>query len=63
MFFISCGGNNSESNTNISDSTAKSDNASELTPANPKSGWDKEMKDPMAVVIEKLKSYNAPPLT
>ena len=35
---------------------------SDLKPASPKPDWGKDMTDPMAVVIEKLKSYNAPPL-
>ena len=34
----------------------------ELKPVNSKPKWGKDMTDPMAVVIEKLSSYNAPPL-
>lgn len=36
--------------------------ATELKPANQKPDWGKDMTDPMAVVIEKLVGYNAPPL-
>jgi acetyl esterase/lipase len=35
----------------------------DLTPADPKPDWGKDMTDPMAVVIEKLVSFEAPPLT
>ncbi len=42
------------------DTSAKS--AGNLKPANPKPDLGKDLTDPMAVVIEKLKSYNAPPL-
>ena len=42
--------------------TNETQNPSDLKPANAKPDWGKDMTDPMAVVIEKLKSYNAPPL-
>jgi acetyl esterase len=70
LFFTlsSCGGGNSNSATNTNDTSksAQTDNSpkpSDLKPASPKPEWGKDMTDPMAVVIEKLKSYNAPPLT
>jgi acetyl esterase len=62
----SCGGSSHRAN---SDTTAtapagdtKSGSTSDLKPAQPKPDWGKDMTDPMAVVIEKLKSYNAPTL-
>ncbi|MGI8598836.1 MAG: alpha/beta hydrolase [Chitinophagaceae bacterium] len=66
LFLASCGSN--DSNTVKTDSTATSTNDSmsmstgHLKPAQPKPDWGKDMTDPMTVVIEKLKSYNAPPL-
>ncbi len=39
------------------------DKKNELKPASAKPSWGSEMTDPMAVVIEKLISYNAPPIT
>ncbi len=68
LFLTAC--SNNTSNTTATDSTntgsVKSnmnDNTGELKPVNPKPSWGKDMTDPMAVVIEKLGSYNAPPLT
>ncbi|MDQ6813356.1 MAG: alpha/beta hydrolase [Bacteroidota bacterium] len=63
----SCGGSNTSA-TNTTDTSAMSqkDNAqkpSDLKPVNPKPDWGKDMTDPMTVVIEKLKSFNSPPLT
>ena len=58
--------NNNSANTNDTTAAAQSDTAkksSDLKPASPKPAWGKGLADPMAVVIEKLKSYNAPPLT
>ncbi|MEP6617244.1 MAG: alpha/beta hydrolase [Ginsengibacter sp.] len=46
-----------------SDSTTSIQKPTDLKPANPKPSWGSGLTDPMAVVIEKLKSYNAPPLT
>ncbi len=64
IFFASCNSNTSDKSTTItSDTTTKADKSGELTPANPKPAWGKDLTDPMAVVIEKLKSFNAPPLT
>lgn len=57
--------NNSATNTKDSSATAQTGDTqkpSDLKPAGPKPDWGKDMTDPMAVVIEKLKSYNAPPL-
>lgn len=67
---LSACGNNSTSNTATNDSTTttkssdttKSQKPSDLKPVNPKPNWGKDLTDPMAVVIEKLKSYNAPPI-
>ncbi|GAC1423670.1 MAG: hypothetical protein NVS1B13_15520 [Flavisolibacter sp.] len=65
---ISCGNNNSSSASNGVDSTQEgkkdtvSTKTSELKPSDPKPDWGKNLTDPMAVVIEKLKSFNAPPL-
>lgn len=36
--------------------------AADLKPKEPKPAWGKDLTDPMAVVIEKLASFNAPPL-
>ena len=62
----SCGNsNNSSTETKDTSTTAQTDDTqepSDLKPASPKPDWGKDMTDPMAVVIEKLKSYNAPPL-
>jgi acetyl esterase len=66
-FFLltSCG--NNASNTAGADSTGNAQNdttqsSGNLKPAQPNPAWGKDMTDPMAVVIEKLASYNAPPL-
>lgn len=42
--------------------TVKGQKPKDLTPSGPKPSWGKDLTDPMAVVIEKLKSYNAPPI-
>src|SRR5919107_5842156 len=68
IILASCGNNMDEKNstdssgpiTNNSETSSKE--ADGLKPANPKPDWGKDMTDPMAVVIEKLKSFNAPPL-
>ncbi len=62
----SCG-NSDNNSTNLKDSSSMTQqdnmqNPSYLKPASPKPDWGQDMTDPMAVVIEKLKSYNAPPL-
>ena len=60
----SCGSN--ESSNVTSDTTTISNDAKttpfKLKPMNDKPAWGKDMTDPMAVVIEKLVSFNAPPL-
>lgn len=66
ILLASCG-NNTNSNTQTTDSSAvstneKTDKPGDLKPANPKPAWGKDLTDPMAVVIEKLGSFNAPPL-
>ncbi|MCY7422654.1 MAG: alpha/beta hydrolase [Chitinophagaceae bacterium] len=68
MLLAACGNNNT--NTTATDSTNTgsmktdmTDKPRDLKPANPKPAWGKDLTDPMAVVIEKLGSYNAPPLT
>ena len=63
IFFASCNNADDKSTTNTSDMNTKTDQSGDLKPANPKPEWGKDMTDPMAVVIEKLKSFNAPPLT
>lgn len=66
MFLASCG--NRTDNKSTADSTSattadtSSKSSSALKPASSKPDWGKDLTDPMAVVIEKLKSYNAPPL-
>lgn len=65
LLLASCG--NNATNDASADSTSSSNidsgqKASDLKPAQPKPAWGKELTDPMAVVIEKLGSYNAPPL-
>lgn len=65
LLLASCGNNATKdatvdsSNRNNIDSVQR---ASDLQPAQPKPAWGKDLTDPMAVVIEKLASYNAPPL-
>ncbi|MEO7801436.1 MAG: alpha/beta hydrolase [Ginsengibacter sp.] len=68
ILFASCDGNNSSTTTGT-DTTAtatnddtKSSSPGDLKPAQPKPDWGKDMTDPMAVVIEKLVSFKAPPL-
>jgi len=67
LFALSSCANSDNSATNAKDSSANAQTGdtqkpSDLKPASPKPDWGKDMTDPMAVVIEKLKSYNAPPL-
>ena len=71
VFLISCGNNSTNDNNNNKDSTSvitnldmeKTHQPSDLKPTGEKPAWGKDLTNPMAVVIEKLKSYNAPPLT
>lgn len=70
FFFSSCGSNNSTSNStkdstnasSVSTDTLKAQKPESLQPAGEKPAWGKSLTDPMAVVIEKLKSFNAPPI-
>ncbi|MEO7444696.1 MAG: alpha/beta hydrolase [Ferruginibacter sp.] len=64
LILFSC--NDTSSTTSTNDNTMNKDSTmqtNEMKPAQPKPAWGKDMTDPMAVVIEKLGSYNAPPLT
>lgn len=71
IFFSSCGDNSTTNTNSTQDSTTAMSNAdspktqtsSDLKPATEKPAWGKDMTDPMAVVIEKLASYNAPSIT
>ncbi len=71
LFLTSCGDNSTSVSTGKQDSTSvtttsnteKNQQPSDLKPAGEKPAWGKDITDPMAVVIEKLKSYGAPPLT
>ncbi len=66
LFLASCG--NGENKTTTTDTTVtasatpSADNSKALKPAGPKPDWAPDMHDEMAVVIEKLTSYNAPPI-
>lgn len=65
IMLASCG--NNTSNTSSTDTAGiKKDNLQKLPdnlePAQPKPAWGKNMNEPMAVVIEKLVSFKAPPL-
>jgi acetyl esterase len=64
VLFSSCGNDTSDkSNTDSTATTTTTySETTELKPANPNPDWGKNMSDPMAVVIEKLKNYNSPPL-
>lgn len=64
---VSCGdnGNNTASTTTESSNSNQAKAAAtpnDLKPAQPKPAWGKDLSDPMAVVIEKLLSFNAPPI-
>jgi acetyl esterase/lipase len=63
LFFTSCNTTSNKSVMNNSDSTTDAGKPTNLTPAEAKPDWGKDMTDPMTVVIEKLKSFKAPPLT
>ena len=68
LLLASCGDNSTNSTSSDSTNTGSmksdmTDKPGDLKPANPKPTWGKDLTDPMAVVIEKLGSYNAPPLT
>ncbi len=62
---VSCGNNASmmtHTDGTSSQESGMNQNSHTLKPAQTKPAWGKEMTDPMAVVIEKLVSFNAPPL-
>jgi acetyl esterase len=69
VLLTACGGSNatdktaSDSSTTTASATESTEKPGDLKPASPKPEWGKDMTDPMAVVIEKLKSYNSPDLT
>ncbi|MDN3654088.1 alpha/beta hydrolase [Ferruginibacter paludis] len=72
VLLTSCGNNATTDKNTATDSTAlqteknnpdKMSKAEKLTPAGAKPAWGKDMTDPMTVVIEKLSSFGAPPLT
>jgi acetyl esterase len=62
----SCGDSNNSStetkDTSAANQTNNTQRSSDLKPASAKPDWGKDLTDPMAVVIEKLKSFNAPKL-
>ena len=64
LLFQAC--HNSSTDTITTDSTIVTDNSStksaDLKPVGPKPPWAPDIDDEMAVVIEKLQSYNAPAL-
>lgn len=59
----SCNNNNSDKNTTAISDSLNTGSPKELKPVEAKPDWGKGMTDPMAVVIEKLKNFGAPPLT
>lgn len=64
LLLASCG-NNASNTGNMDSSSSDHDSAQKVTALKteqPKPDWGKGLTDPMAVVIEKLASYNAPPL-
>jgi acetyl esterase/lipase len=72
VLLTSCGDNSTTDKNTATDSTGlqseknnpeKMSKADKLTPAGAKPAWGKDMTDPMTVVIEKLSSFGAPPLT
>ena len=62
FLLTSCASENNTSESDRTDSLPPT-SAADLEPKQPKPAWGKDMTDPMAVVIEQLGSYNAPPLT
>ncbi len=68
LLFSSCNNSRTMTDSNTMDNsesimTDSTNSKVDLTPADPKPDWGKDMTDPMAVVIEKLVSFNSPPLT
>lgn len=62
FILISCDSNNSKDTNTLSTTVQTDSTSTALKPANPNPDWGKNMTNPMAVVIEKLKSFNSPPL-
>lgn len=61
----SCGDNTTSTDTNADSTTATKDSSTaskSLKPKGPKPDWGKDIDDEQLVVIEKLASYNAPPI-
>ena len=63
LAFSSCSNNDSTDSKTTTTQMDSSKNMTAMKPLNAKPGWGKNMTDPMTVVIEKLISFNAPPLT
>ena len=72
VLLISCGNNSTTDKNTAADSSGikseknnaeKMNTMEKLTPAGAKPVWGKDSTDPMTVVIEKLSSFGAPPLT
>jgi Esterase/lipase len=64
--FSSCNNDSTISKTKDSATSLNSSDvhlASDLKPVQPKPAWGKDLSDPMAVVIEKIKSFNSPTFT
>lgn len=63
-FYVSCNstGNSNMSNDSTNIKTDTNNVTTSLKPVNPKPDWGKDMKDEMQVVIDKLASYNDPPI-
>ncbi|MEO6069096.1 MAG: alpha/beta hydrolase [Chitinophagaceae bacterium] len=65
LLLAACGNNaadTSTTNTITTDTTNTVQTANDIKPTQPNPAWGKDMSDQMAVVIEKLASYKAPPL-
>ena len=71
ILLTSCGNNSTTDKNTASDSTIvnsqknnsdKISKGEKLMPAGAKPSWGKDITDPMLVIIEKLGSFNAPPL-
>ena len=63
LLITSCGSDTTKENKMDSSTVVTENTSSELKPAGPKPAWAPNITDAMQVVIEKLASYNAPPIT
>lgn len=69
LYLSACNDRTSTNEMSVTDSTTtnsadtSSMQSNNLTPAGPKPSWGKNLTDPMAVVLEKLTSYQDPSLT